>query len=171
MRLIGLTAFGLLVAPGFAQGGGLTAQSRPDSIAVLRIAALSHSRLTVPMGHPTGSAYRFCVASTLRGYTPLPPLAEDLVGALGPILAAETGLLLVEGCNNNRQGSLAILDSAGERAAILYLSAPVFGSDGEARVFVWILAGGLYGLSEICAVSRSSSGTWIPGECVTQREN
>ena len=172
MRLIGLTAFGLLVAPGFAQGGGLTAQSRPDSIAVLRIAALSHSRLTVPMGHPTGSAYRFCVASTLRGYTPLPPLSEDLVGALGPILTAETGLLLVETCvGDSSQSGAPIVDSEGERAAILYLSGPVFGSDREARVLVHILAGGRYGLGQICRVSRSPSGTRITGGCVVQFQN
>ena len=170
MRLISLTVSGLLVAPGLAQGGGLTAQSRPDSIAVLRIAARSHSYLTVPMGHPTGPAYRFCVAS--REYRGYPPLSEDLVGALGPILAAETGLLLVETCVvQHGQTRAPMLDPEGERAATISLSGPVFGSDGEARVFLHILAGGRYGLGEICAVSRSSSGTWMPGACVVQFQN
>ena len=170
MRLISLTVSGLLVAPGLAQGGGLTAQSRPDSIAVLRIAARSHSHLTVPMGHPTGPAHRFCVAS--REYRGYPPLSEDLVGALGPILAAETGLLLVEGCTtDDDQPRAPMLDAAGERAVTVFLSAPVFGSDGEARVLVHILAGGRYGLGEICAVSRSSDGTWTPGECEIRFQN
>ena len=110
-------------------------------------------------------------ASNFRGrYTT--PLSEDLVGTLGPILAAETGLLLVEGCATDRaQSRLPVLDPEGERAVIFLLSAPVFSSDGEARMLVHILAGGLYGLGESCTVSRSSDGTWTLGGCVVLFQN